>query len=287
MKLVCLYLTMLGLPLAAGEHVPQTLPGGWVLDWHEEFNGSRLNDKKWRPELGVVRNYGAAQTYTRDSICVKDGLLTITTEAAETPVCNYRPGSKKWTEQRKTMPYKSGSITTRGIKNFFHGRLEVRAKVPGNKGAWPAIWLINDNPWEWPQCGEIDIMEHASQQHNCCHATIHWGRNGGNQDAMVNKHPVVDTLTDDFHVFWMEWDKTAIRLGVDKQEIISLETEKITYPDGRNPFRKGGYLIINTAVGGPGTMTEAPDAAQYPCRFQVDYVRYYVKRDAPRGQGRP
>ena len=262
---------------AGGNAAPKTLPGGWVLAWHDEFNGNRLDASKWRPELGVVRNQGAAQTYTADSISVKDGMLTLTTEARETPVSNYKPGSSRWTEQRKTMPYKSGSITTKGHKNFFHGRLEVRAKVPGNKGAWPAIWLINDNPWGWPQCGEIDIMEHASQQHNHCHATIHWGRNGGNQDAMVNKHPVVPTLTDDFHVYWMEWDKATIRLGVDKQEIISLETEKVTYPDGRNPFRKGGYLIINTAVGGPGTMTEAPDASQYPCQFQVDYVRYYTK----------
>ena len=263
--------------LAGGNTAPKTLPGGWVLAWHDEFNGSKLDLKKWQPELGVIRNVGAAQTYTQDCIQFKNGMLVLKTEAKETPVSNFKPGSNKWFEQRKTMPYKSGSITTQGLKTFFHGRLEVRANIPGNKGAWPAIWLICENPWGWPQCGEIDIMEHASQQHDMCHATIHWGKNGGDQDTYATHHPKINGLTGNFHLYWMEWDEKQIRLGVDKQTITTLNTDTVTYPDGRNPFRKGGYLIINTAVGGPGTMTEAPDASQYPCQFQVDYVRYYTK----------
>lgn len=273
----------LALPLAAAgddkkPQAPKTLPGGWVLDWHDEFSGAKLNPGKWRPELGVIRNVGASQTYTQDCIQLKKGMLVLSTHAKETPVSNYKEGSSNWREQRKTMPYKSGSVTTQGIKSFYHGRLEVRAKLPGNKGAWPAIWLVLENPWGWPQCGEIDIVEHASQQHDMCHATVHWGKNGGDQDAMKTNHPKIDGLTGNFHLYWMEWDDKQIRLGVDKQIITTLDTDTVTYPDGRNPFRKGGYLIINTAVGGPKTMTESPDAAQYPCRMEVDYVRYYVKK---------
>lgn len=271
---------LMALPLAAADkpQAPKTLPGGWVLEWHDEFSGSKLNPKKWRPELGVIRNVGASQTYTEDCISQKKGMLVLKTEAKETPVSNYKEGSTNWREQRKTMPYKSGSITTQGIRSFYHGRLEVRAKLPGNKGAWPAIWLVLENPWGWPQCGEIDIVEHASQQHDQCHATVHWGKNGGDQDAMATNHPKIDGLTGHFHLYWMEWDDKQIRLGVDKQTITTLDTDTVTYPDGRNPFRKGGYLIINTAVGGPKTMTESPDAAQYPCKMEVDYVRYYVKK---------
>ena len=259
------------------EKAPATLPGGWVLEWHDEFNGSRLNSKKWRPELGVVRNVGAHQTYTEDSLRVKNGKLIITAKAEETRVSNYKAGSGDWRRSRPTMPYKSGSITTRGIKTFFHGRLEVRAKLPANKGAWPAIWLINENPWGWPQCGEIDIVEHASQHKDCCYATFHWGRNGGNDDAMKSKMPHIEGLTGNFHVYSMEWDEKRIVLAVDGMETCSLEIDSITYPDGRNPFRKPAHLIINLATGGQKTMTEAPEPSAYPCTMEVDYVRYYTR----------
>ena len=44
-----------------GENVnpPKTLPGGWVYVWGDEFNGTKVNPKKWQPELGVVRNQGS------------------------------------------------------------------------------------------------------------------------------------------------------------------------------------------------------------------------------------
>lgn len=277
------YLILLPLALASAtaavEKAPQTLPGGWRLEWHDEFNGHELNRKKWRPELGLVRNVGAHQTYTEDSLLVKDGKLTITAQAEETPVSSYQKGAKDWRRARPTMPYKSGSITTKGLKTFFHGRLEVRAKLPANKGAWPAIWLINENPgWGWPQCGEIDIVEHASQHKDCCYATFHWGKNGGNEDAMKTQMPHVEGLTGNYHIYSMEWDAKRIILAVDGKETCSLDIDSITYPDGRNPFRKPAHLIINLATGGAQTMTEAPDPAAYPCTMEVDYVRYYVKK---------
>ena len=96
-SLLLLVLTSALPALATGAAAPKTLPGGWVLAWHDEFNGSKLDAAKWQPELGVVRNQGAAQTYTADSISVKDGMLTLTTKAEETPVSNYKPGSTRWT----------------------------------------------------------------------------------------------------------------------------------------------------------------------------------------------
>ncbi len=50
------------------------------------------------------------------------------------------------------------------------------------------------------------------------------------------------------------------------------------YPNGSNPFHHPAHLILNTAVGGKGTWPEAPVASQYPCRFEIDYVRYYTKQ---------
>ena len=124
-------------PGVAGE-VPETLPGGWRLDWNDEFTGSKLDTDKWRPELGVIRNRDAVQTYTKDCVKVRGGKLILISKARETRNSNYDPKKEHWTHQLKSMPYASGSVTTRDVKHFtLPGRLEIRAKVPRAKGVWP------------------------------------------------------------------------------------------------------------------------------------------------------
>ena len=71
----------------------------------------------------------------------------------------YNPTPTWWDQKALYADYTSASINTRGKFTFTYGRLEVRAKIPTSKGAWPAIWLLGTaNPW--PQCGEIDVMEY-------------------------------------------------------------------------------------------------------------------------------
>ncbi len=65
---------------------------------------------------------------------------------------------------------------------------------------------------------------------------------------------------------------------VDEQVTARLNPGSITYADGSNPFLQPAHLILNTAIGGPGTWPERPDASQYPCRFEIDYVRYYTRK---------
>ena len=37
--------------------------------------------------------------------------------------------------------------------------------------------------------------------------------------------------------------------------------------------------IINTALGGNGTWPEKAKDPGYPCTFEIDYVRFYTKKD--------
>ena len=143
---------------------PRTLPGGWVYVWGDEFNGSRIDAKKWKPELGVIRNQGSQQTYTGrpKNMRLEDGCLVLETHFEKFANVNYKKSSADWIKNTKFMPYTSGSVTTIKTKNFMFGRLEVRAKVPKTKGIWPAIWLLGKNKWGWPVNGEIDMLENIS-----------------------------------------------------------------------------------------------------------------------------
>ncbi len=259
---------------------PKTLPGGWVLAWHDEFNGRKLNHNKWIYELGVIRNQGASQSYTQKAVKLKGGKLVITARHQETPNSNFREGATHWTQQIRTQPYSSGSIKTKGKMSFKPGcRLEVRAKLPAAKGAWPAIWLIHENGEGWPACGETDMMEHITQETNVCYSTFHWGDKGSNKHKSQGSKRKFESLTNEWHVYYLEWTNEEMVLGVDKTEIARLKLDSITYPEGKkHPFRSPAHLILNLAIGGPGTWPEKPDAAQFPCHYEIDYVRYYRKK---------
>ncbi len=272
--------TALAPTYSATVKTPATLPGGWVIKWADEFNGSKLNPKYWSPELGVIRNKGTLQTYTANSIKVKGGYLVLNSRFKETKNENYVNGSSNWVQQAKTMPYASGSVTTNKKLNFTYGRLEVRAKMPKAKGAWPAIWLIGSNGWGWPKCGEIDILEHLSQSPGKCFMTLHWGNNGTQSTISKGFTTNIPNPYGAFHVYAMEWDEQSMKMFIDEKEVASWDLSAMDYPDGTNPFHTPHHLILNTAIGGNGTWPEHADSKDYPVNYIIDYVRYYVKEDS-------
>ena len=228
---------------------PRTLPGGWVYVWGDEFNGSRIDAKKWKPELGVIRNQGSQQTYTGrpKNMRLEDGCLVLETHFEKFANVNYKKSSADWIKNTKFMPYTSGSVTTIKTKNFMFGRLEVRAKVPKTKGIWPAIWLLGKNKWGWPVNGEIDMLENISQQPDVVYSTFHLSPDGvSKRDASRGGTVKIENLSDDFHTYVMEWDKDSIKLMVDDKLVKSIDLNTTNYANGAgNPFRTPFYLILN------------------------------------------
>ena len=58
-----------------------------------------------------------------------------------------------------------------------YGKLEIRAKTPGGRGLWPAIWMMpKDSIYgEHPRSGEIDIYEGQGQYSTKMFSTVHFG----------------------------------------------------------------------------------------------------------------
>lgn len=278
MGLACLLLPATAATVT--KKAPKTLPGGWTLEWADEFTGGKLNEKYWSHEIGVIRNKGTQQSYTEKAVKLKGGYLVLRSEFKETKNENYKEGSSNWVQQAKTTPYSSGSVTTNKKLNFSFGRLEVRAKMPEAKGAWPAIWLIGSNGWGWPKCGEIDILEHLSQSPGKCYMTLHWGANGTQSTKSKGFETNIPNPYDKFHVYAMEWDEKELKMFIDDKEVAKWDLSMADYPDGTNPFHTPHHLILNTAIGGQGTWPEAADGKDYPVEYIIDYVRYYTKKDS-------
>jgi hypothetical protein len=55
--------------------------------------------------------------------------------------------------------------------------VEARIRVSGTQGLWPAFWLLGEDlstgRASWPECGEIDVMEHVGRAPDEISSTLH------------------------------------------------------------------------------------------------------------------
>lgn len=259
--------------------------GKWRLVWSDEFDKAGLPDTTaWSYEEGFVRNH-EDQWYTSRNAYCKDGCLVIEARTADEPNPMYDAGSKDWRRSRERIGYTSSSLNTAGKKEFRFGRVEVRAKIPGASGAWPAIWLLGSD-MEWPSCGEIDMMEYyriGGVPHilaNACWGTDRRYEAKWNSAKVPLSHftELDSAWLDKFHIWRMDWDEKAIRLYLDDEllnEIPLSTTINGAIGNSSNAFTGSMYLLLNLALGGDNG--GEIDRAALPMRYFVDYVRVYQK----------
>lgn len=271
------------LPLLAQSQVQKE----YQLVWSDEFDVEGEPSMEWSYEYGLQRNE-ELQWYQSQNAKVKDGCLVI--EARKDFLINphYEAGSSDWRKNREFIHYTSSCLTTRFSQQFLYGRFEIRAKIPVASGAWPAIWLLG-NKWEWPNNGEIDIMEYYIKDgqpsilaNACWGSTEKWKAIWDSVVIPFTHFTEKDPYwADKFHIWRMDWDKEFIRIYLDDELLNEIDLSK-TFNEGyegnrENPFANdvvgfGHYLLLNLAIGSNGG---EPDDSQFPLRYYIDYVRVY------------
>jgi beta-glucanase (GH16 family) len=128
----------------------------------------------------------------------------------------------------------------------------------------------------WPNCGEIDIMEQLGHMPATAYGTLHWGPPGATSSTSTSKEYTLPTgdFYEKFHVFTMLWEENSIKLLIDDQQFFSAGSSNVT--NTAYPFNSPFFFICNVAVGGnwPGS----PDnTTVLPQRLFVDYIRVFQK----------
>lgn len=263
----------------------QLSAGKWRLVWSDEFSGTGSPDTAvWNFERGFVRNH-EAQWYQEENAWQEDGLLIIEARREHRPNPTYRKNGHYWGQQRETIDYTSACLTTMGKRQFLYGRLEVCARIPTCRGAWPAIWTLGSN-MEWPSCGEIDLMEYYPIK-DVPHilANVAWG-DDEHYHAVWNsrKVPFAHFTQRDpewahrFHVWRMDWDEVSIKLFLDDEllnEVPLSTTVNGSIGQHVNPFNRPQYILLNLALG--GDQGGPIDNEAFPMRYEIDYVRIYAR----------
>lgn len=241
-------------------------PPGWTKTWSDEFDGATLDTSKWDPILWTTPYNNERQAYMPEQVTMSGGNLVLT-------ATNVPYGGK---------PYRSGKVESKFTQQY--GRWEVRAKLPGTRGTWPAIWLLPDTTtYPWPSQGEIDIMENRGNQPTLTSSAYHYGANvGAHQYKTAEQRTSIDgTLENyhaDFHVYAVEWDAKKLRFFVDEVNYLTVYDEDV---GGRLSTQTAPVeTLLNVAVGGDFLGSAQPNGTSvWPQQMLIDYVRVYA-RDA-------
>lgn len=207
------------------------------------------------------------QHYTNriDNAYVSDGLLKI------------KAKKESFKDQGVVKQYTSARLNSKFA--FTYGRVEVRAKLPKGHGTWPTIWMLSKNISEagayfetlgfgnqpWPDCGEIDILEHWGKKQNHAQSAVHTRSSFGNTINLGGQR--VPTISSEFHIYTLDWTAEKLVFSVDGKQ-------HYTYnPTIKNqatwPFDTPQYVLLNFAI------EKVIDADFTQATFDIDYVRIY------------
>ena len=249
------------------------------LVWQDEFDiPGTVNPTNWHhqtqviiPGAGWANNEQQHYTNRTDNSFVDNaGFLHIVAK------------KEIFTDQGLTKNYTSARLNSKFA--FTYGRVDVRAKLPLESGTWPAIWMLGKNINEnggywapnfgsvgWPECGEIDIMEHGifpGQSINYINSAIHtpccFAANP-NQGGTI-----ASDLANEFHVYSVNWSPNQITFLLDS---VGFYTYNPAVKNASTwPFFEDQFILLNVAMGGyAGTIS--PTFTQNP--MIIDYVRVY------------
>ena len=244
-------------------------PAGYRLVWADEFEAPGLVDPaRWTYDVSRNRDgwWNNEQQYYAaerpENVRVEDGRLVI--QATRERLAD-RPDFGG-------QDYASGKIISRA--SWTYGIVEARAKLPCGRGTWPAIWMLPVDLREWPLDGEIDIMEHVGHRPGVIHGTVHTQAYNHVAKTQNGAEIEVPDACEAFHDYRVTWTPQRIAFAVDGRDYYVFDNDGAGDAETW-PFDTPFHLILNIAVGGDWGGEEGVDAAAFPQRMEIDWVRAY------------
>lgn len=217
----------------------------WKLIWHDEFEGTVLDDSKWETPPNAKRRDG---WWLKSAVSLDgQGHLAIKT---------FKVGDR----------FGDGCARTRGRFERAYGYYIARIRMHSQPGHWPGFWLYNGSVCTVGDEGrdgtEIDIMEKPWLEDRVSHA-LHWDGYDKEHQSVV-KEVDAPGVSQGFHTYSVWWTPT----------------EYVFYVDGVETWRTsaGGvcqaplYIKLSDEI---ASWLGDISKAKLPDELLVDYVRVY------------
>ncbi|MFI1094598.1 ricin-type beta-trefoil lectin domain protein [Streptomyces sp. NPDC020917] len=238
-------------PTAQAVTVPAP-PSGWSTVFSDDFSGasgSAPNSSKWTYDTGPGSNFGTGEieTMTNSTSNVHldgNGHLNITALGS----------GSNWTSGRIHTP-------TALVGAPAGGKLQVTASIqqpsPANGlGYWPAFWMLGSG--QWPENGEIDIMEDVNALSQVA-GTVHCGTYPG---GVCNEGNGIGSglrgcsgCQSGFHTYSMILDRTntsaeSITFYLDGSAYFTVTEGQVGASTWQQAFDHNMMIIFDLAMGG-------------------------------------
>jgi beta-glucanase (GH16 family) len=151
------------------------------------------------------------------------------------------------TPEGRRFDFISGRIDTREKVRFTYGTVEARIMLCEGPGLWPAFWALGDEA-QWPDSGEIDIMENVGEP-DWVSAALH-GPGYSGETALTNRlyFPPGDDAAR-WHTYSVDWSPQGLVFRVDGRMLYRVSRAMVEF-HGPWAYDSEKYLILNFALGG-------------------------------------
>jgi beta-glucanase (GH16 family) len=213
----------------------------------EDFSGTTLDRSKWNvigPDFHVNNEQQAYVDSDKVLYLAKGKEVDGAENGALVIKPMYSPGFVN--PNGTKFDFLSGRIDTSNKIEFTYGTAAARIKMPAGAGYWPAFWALGNG--EWPDTGEIDIMEYVGER-DWVGVALH-GPGYSGETPLVNKYYFKDGVdVTQWHVYSVDWTKDALLFRVDGQ-LVYRATRPMIENYGKWAFDNPKYIIVNFALGG-------------------------------------
>jgi hypothetical protein len=224
-------------------------PSGWSTVFSDDFNGTSGTgvDSQWMYDTGPGSNFGTGEieTMTNSTSNVHldgNGNLDLTAQGS----------GSNWTSGRV-------QTTTANVGAPAGGELEVTASIQqptGGLGYWPAFWMLG--PGQWPENGEIDIMEDVNSLSEVA-GTIHCGTDPGgpcNETSGIGSGlRACSGCQSGFHTYTMILNRTntsneSITFYLDGTQYFSVSESQVGTATWQAAYDHNLSILLDLAMGG-------------------------------------
>ena len=243
-----------------GQHaIPQV---EYKLVWQDDFKGTEIDTTHWSI---IKRGPSAWQKYMSSNktlFRMRKGYLRL-----------YARRNKNL-EPNDTAPYLTGGIFSRDKTTFGFGKIEIRARINGATGCWPAIWISANDPTAWAskRRAEIDVMEYVNHDDHVTQ-TLH---TYFTDELKKSKSPQSQVFP---KVDVKRWNTYGVEILPDRVKLTVNGECQLEYPriktddEGQFPFGVESFLLIDMQVG--NKYLKNIIESEYPAWMDVDWVRVY------------
>lgn len=235
----------------------------WQLVWEDNFDGEQLDPSVWRRTNRGTPDWQNTQSHDPRCLELRDGYLVLR-------------GIENDNLEADTAHFLTGGVVTQyNLPLPAPGRYEVRARLHGARGAWPAIWLMpyDSDTKKWPYGGEIDIMERLNND-SIAYQTIHSNYTYYLGQGENPPHGATGPINrDDFNVYAAEITADSIVLSINGKTSLSYPRIPEKEECGQYPFLIPQFMLIDMQLGGSWIGKIHPE--DLPVEMEVDWVRVY------------